>query len=84
MFIFTLFYFNYTNQIGSVNNNLLGLDKIIFGQSLGLLIMFFGIFVDRYSRKLHNGKILFYYQKVIFPIGFLIFFTLLFKLIFNL
>lgn len=81
---FTLFYFDYTDQIGVITNKLLGLDKILFGQSLGLLIMFLGIFVDRYSRKLNDGKILFPYQKVVFPVGFLMLFTLLFKLIFKL
>ncbi len=80
----TLFYFIYTGQIGSNINKILGLDKIIFGQSLGLLIMFLGIFIDRFSRKLNNGKILFPYQKVVFPVGSLIIFTLLFKLIFKL
>ncbi|HPT66108.1 MAG TPA: hypothetical protein PK257_02240 [Candidatus Woesebacteria bacterium] len=81
---FTLFYFIYTDQTGLPTNKILGLDKIIFGQSLGLLIMFLGIFIDRYSRKLNNGKILFPYQKVVFPVGFLIIFTLLFKLLFKL
>lgn len=80
----TLFYFIYTNQTGTSTNKILGLDKIIFGQILGLLIMFLGIFIDRYTRKLNGGKILFPYQKVIFPVGFLIIFTLLFKLIFKL
>ena len=80
----TLFYFIYTDQIGSAINKILGLDKIIFGQSLGLLIMFLGIFIDRFSRKLNNGKILFPYQKVIFPISILIIFTFAFKLIFKL
>lgn len=84
MLMFTLFYFGYTNQIGVITNKILGLDKIVFGQTLGLLIMFLGIFIDRYSRKLHGGKILFPYQKVVFPVGLLIIFTLLFKLIFNL
>lgn len=81
---FTLFYFKYTNAIGIAGNQLLGLDKIVFGQSLGVLIMFLGIFIDRYSRRKNNGKILFAYQKVVFPVGFLIIFTLLFKLIFKL
>jgi hypothetical protein len=80
----TLFYFQFTNQIGVVSNRLLGLDKIIFGQTLGLLVWFLGIFIDRYSRKLHGGKILFPYQKVVFPVGTLLIFTVLFKLIFNL
>ncbi|MDD4937887.1 MAG: hypothetical protein PHX34_02600 [Candidatus Shapirobacteria bacterium] len=84
MFGLTLFYFIFTNQTGSSSNQILGLDKIIFGQSLGLLIWFLGIFVDRYSRKLNGGKILFPYQKVIFPISILIIFTFAFKLIFKL
>ena len=81
---FTLFYFYYSHEIGVSSNKILGLDKIVFGQSLGLLIMFLGIFIDRYSRKLNGGKILFPYQKVVFPVGFLLIFTLLFKLLFKL
>lgn len=81
---FTLFYFNYTKEIGVAGNQILGLDKIVFGQSLGLLIMFLGIFIDRKSRKLNGDKILFQYQKVIFPVGLLIISTLLFKLLFKL
>jgi hypothetical protein len=84
IFSLTLFYFIFTNQTGSSVNRILGLDKIIFGQSLGLLIWFLGIFIDRYSRKLNGGKILFPYQKVIFPIGVLLIFTFLFKIIFSL
>lgn len=84
MFGLTLFYFIYTNQTGSQFNKILGLDKIIFGQTLGLFIWFLGIFVDRYSRKLNGGKILFPYQKVVFPVGILTLLTILFKLIFKL
>jgi hypothetical protein len=84
MLALTLSYFIYTDQVGSPDNKILGLDKLIFGQILGLLIMFLGIWADRYSRKLNGGKILFPYQKVVFPVGFLIIFTLLFKLIFKL
>lgn len=80
----TLFYFIYTDQTGSPTSQILGLDKTIFGQILGMLIWFLGIFIDRKSRKLNGGKILFPYQKVVFPIGTLIIFTLLFKLIFKL
>lgn len=80
----TLSYFIFSNKTGSPSNQIMGLDKLIFGQSLGLLVMFLGIFIDRYSRKLNNGKILFPYQKVVFPVGSLIIFTILFKLIFKL
>lgn len=84
MLALTLSYFIFTNQTGLANNQIYGLDKIIFGQILGLFIWVLGIFVDRYSRKLHGGKILFPYQKVIFPIGILLIFTILFKILFKL
>jgi len=80
----TLSYFILTNQTGSVGNQLLGIDKLIFGQSLGLFIWLLGIFIDRKSRVLNGGKILFPYQKVVFPISILIILTLLFKLLFKL
>lgn len=84
LFASTLSYFYFTDQVGLLTNQLLGVDKIVLGQSLGLLIMFLGIFIDRYSRKLNGGKILFPYQKVLFPFLSLLLFTLLFKLIFKL
>lgn len=84
LFASTLSYFYFTDQVGLLTNQLLGIDKIVLGQSLGLLIMFLGIFIDRYSRKLNAGKILFPYQKVVFPFLSLLLFTLLFKLIFKL
>jgi hypothetical protein len=80
----TLFYFVSSNQTGIATNKILGLDKIIFGQILGLFIWLLGIFIDRKSRKLNGDKILFPYQKVVFPISILIIFTLLFKLLFKL
>ena len=80
----TLFYFISSNQTGIITNKIFGFDKIIFGQILGLFIWLLGIFIDRRSRKLNGDKILFPYQKVVFPIGLLIIFTLLFKLLFKL
>lgn len=84
MYSLTLSYFIFTQQTSSPANKILGLDKIIFGQTLGLFIWFLGIFVDRYTRKLNHGKILFPYQKVVFPVGILLVSTILFKLIFSL
>lgn len=84
MLALTLVYFIFTDQTGGVTNKIIGLDKIIFGQVLGMFIWFFGIFVDRKSRTLNGGKILFPYQKVVFPISILLIFTILFKLLFNL
>ena len=84
MVALTLSYFVFTDQTGGATNKVLGLDKIIFGQILGMFIWFLGIFVDRYTRKLNGGKILFPYQKVVFPISILLIFTVLFKILFKL
>jgi hypothetical protein len=84
LFISTILYFYFTDQTGSSANQILGMDKIIFGQSLGLIIWLLGIFIDRKSRKLNGDKILFPYQKVVFPITLLIILTFIFKLIFKL
>ena len=84
MLALTLVYFIFTDQTGGVANKVIGLDKIIFGQVLGMFIWFLGIFVDRYSRRLNDGKIIFPYQKVIFPLGILLIFTILFKIFFKL
>ncbi|MDD4106853.1 MAG: hypothetical protein PHX84_02870 [Candidatus Shapirobacteria bacterium] len=84
MLALTLVYFIFTDQTGGVANKVIGLDKIIFGQVLGMFVWFLGIFVDRKSRTLNGGKILFPYQKVVFPISILLIFTILFKLIFKL
>ncbi len=84
MLALTLAYFIFTDQTGGVANQVMGLHKIIFGQILGMLIWFFGIFIDRKSRTLNGGKILFPYQKVVFPISILLIFTILFKLLFKL
>lgn len=84
LLLLTLFYFQFTNQIGAITNKLLNIDKIILGQILGLLIMFLGIFIDKFTRIKNNGKILFPYQKVIFPVACLIISTLIFKFVFGL
>ena len=84
MYITTLLYFIFTQQTGLAFSQILGMDKIIFGLTLGLFIWFLGIFIDHKSRVLNGGKILFPYQKVVFPISLLTILTILFKLIFKL
>jgi hypothetical protein len=81
---FTLVYFQATGQIGHLSNKLLGIDKIIFGQTLGLIAMFIGNFIYGLT-KYKNGNIaLFPYAKVVFPVGTVLLITLIFKLAFNL
>lgn len=80
----TIIYFQATNQLGGVNNTFLGINKVYFGQILGTIIILLGSFIDKITRLKNNGKVLFYYQKVVFPVGLMIIFTLIFKFIFNL
>lgn len=80
----TLFYFQFTNQIGHASNRLLGIDKIIFGQSLGLIAMFIGNFIYGFTKYKNNGKTIFPYAKVVFPVGFVLITTFIFKIVFKL
>jgi hypothetical protein len=80
----TLFYFQFTSQIGHPSNRLLGIDKIIFGQILGLLAMFIGNFIYGFTKYKNNHKTLFPYAKVIFPVGLVLIITLIFKFAFKL
>lgn len=82
--VLTLVYFQATNQLGSSTNTFFGINKVIFGQVLGTLTILVGSFIDKITRLKNNNKVLFYYQKVIFPVGLLIIFTLILKFIFNL
>lgn len=78
----TLSYFKITDQING-HNQLLGIDKIIFGQILGFLII--GIANHAYlfiKRKL--GHTPFPYAKVAFPFGLVLIVTLVFKFAFKL
>lgn len=84
LLVTTLIYFQTSNQFGPSTNVLFGINKVIFGQVLGTILVLIGSFIDKITRLKNNGKVLFYYQKVIFPVGLLIIFTLIFKFIFNL
>lgn len=79
-----LFYFQFTDQIGHPSNQLLGIDKIIFGQILGLLAVFIGNFIYGLTKYKNGNKALFPYSKVVFPFSFVLIVTLIFKLIFKL
>lgn len=84
MLALTLFYFQFTDQIGSDSNQLLGIDKIIFGQSIGLLVMFLGNFLYAYTKHQNHNKTLFPYAKVFFPLALLLIISFTFKLAFSL
>jgi len=84
MFALTLIYFQFTDQLGHSSNQVLGIDKIIFGQTIGLIVMFLGNFLYFYTKKNNKNKAIFPYSKVIFPVGLVMLTTIIFKLAFNL
>lgn len=84
MYLLTLAYFQFTNQLGVATNKILGLDKIFLGQTLGLLAIIGGNSVYSYFKAKNGGKALFPYSKVVFPFGTTLLITLVFKLAFQL
>ncbi|MBI2465205.1 hypothetical protein HYV64_03620 [Candidatus Shapirobacteria bacterium] len=84
MFATTISYFYFTDQLGVTGNKFLGFDKILFGQTLGMFVMFLGNFIYGFTKYRNDGKTLFPYAKVVFPVGLVILTTLIFKLIFKL
>lgn len=68
-----------TKQIGHKFNTFLGIDKVVFGLTVGLVISLLAIVMDRVIRIKNKGKVLFYYQKVIIPLVLLIVTTGIFK-----
>jgi len=83
MLISTLAYFQFTDQIGVPSNSVLGIDKIIFGQVLGLVAMIGGN-VTYLQVKKKLGHTPFPYAKVVFPFALVLLTTLVFKFVFKL
>jgi len=79
----TLIYFQISGQLGHLNNRLLGIDKIIFGQILGIIAMMIGNHFY-YTVKAKLGRTPFLYAKVVFPVGMVLAITLIFKFLFRL
>jgi hypothetical protein len=84
LFLTTLAYFQFTDQLGVIDNRLLGIDKIILGQTVGLLMVIAGNIIYADTKAKNHHRALFPYAKVIFPVGLLLLATLIFKFGFNL
>jgi hypothetical protein len=67
--VLPLFFFNI---IGHPLNKLWGIDKLLIGIGGGSVIFLISVGLDKYLRIKNKGKVLFYYQKVILPIGLLL------------
>jgi len=71
-FVMTIGYLVFSKQTGHRGNTFLGIDKAILGMIIGLLVLYAAYFVDKLLRYKNKGKVLFYYQKVIIPVSFLL------------
>jgi len=77
----TLAYFVFTSQAGGAK--ILGINKIVLGQTLGFFTMLVGNLSYQFVKK-KLGKTPFPYAKVVFPVGLTLLTTLIFKFSFNL
>ncbi|PIV08730.1 hypothetical protein COS52_01190 [Candidatus Roizmanbacteria bacterium CG03_land_8_20_14_0_80_39_12] len=68
MFVSTYGYLAATKQMYHKNNTFMHVDKVLVGLVLGTLVWLLGIGIDKLIRKYNNGKVLFFYQKVIVPL----------------
>lgn len=68
LYLVSLWYLSFTNQIGHPGNKFLGIDKIVFGMTLGFILVYVSAFLDRLVRQKNHGKVVIFYQKVIIPV----------------
>jgi len=80
----TIFILYQQQLIGIPENTLLGVDKLLLGIIIGVLILFFSYFFDNFLRFLNNNKVYFYYQKIIIPLVFLSLISIIFYVILKL
>lgn len=62
--------------IGHPFNTIYGIDKLIFGTILGSVAFLLAVFWDKKVRKIY-GHQFFVYQKMVFPVGFLVILSLI-------
>lgn len=67
MYLLVILPLKWNGSIGITGNSLWGVDKIILGILAGSVVFLIGAWADKYERKI-KGKILFPFQKVVFPV----------------
>jgi hypothetical protein len=80
-FVLTLGYLAMSGQTGHPGNTFLGIDKTVFGMTLGFAVSLLAIGTERFLRSKNKGKVFFPYQKVIVPLIYLVFTSGLFMLL---
>jgi hypothetical protein len=71
----------YAGILGHPLNQIWGLDKIIFGSTVGAFMVYAGHWIHAYLKKKNNGKVFFSYQRVAVPVTVLLFTSLIFYFI---
>ncbi len=67
MYLLVLVPLKLNGSIGIIRNTLWGADKILLGTGVGSIVFLIGIWADKKERQLRK-KILFPFQKVVFPV----------------
>lgn len=83
MFGGTVAYLYGTKQMLHGGGTFMGIDKVLVGLFTGMVVWLLGIGTDKLIRKYNNGKVLFFYQKVIVPLVLLTVTSILFSLLIN-
>lgn len=68
-------------MIGHADNTIFGIDKILFGTTVGSVVFVLGVLLDKYLRTLNEGKVFIYFQRVICPVLLLSIFSVIFFVI---
>ena len=70
-----------SKQMYHLRDTFLHVDKVLFCLVGGVVVWILGMGLDKLSRKMNGGKILFFYQKVIIPVFVLILTTGIFAIL---
>lgn len=67
-YLMTLGALQLQGKLGRPNCRYWGIDKVVFGLTLGSIVFWLGVLLDRFLRGKHNGKGFFPFQKVVLPL----------------
>jgi len=67
--------------MGHPENKFWGIDKLLFGIISGSLAFILSVLFHNFLIKKNQGKVFFYFQKVVIPISFLVILSLIFYLV---
>jgi uncharacterized membrane protein len=79
-FLLTFLPLHFAGITGHPFNKIAGIDKLLIGSFVGVLVFLLALFLDKKARK-KFGKQFFNYQKVVFPVALLAIVSLIFYFI---